>query len=247
MKKLSLWWILCVVLVLQSCVLKEDIHVSTNGKIDYKMEIDYGQLVSNLGQDEVERMLSESGGFINQKPVTVLEFFKNNSNANVQNQKELDSLMQANPELEKIFKTVEIGSVLKGSQANTFFEFKSKNIKEFNQTLKGLSTLSEIGSTQSNKLDDPTAWLNNTSSYSFDKNTFQRKVDLQKQTDYSKSKASGTNMMQYQITVSFDKRIKKVSYPDALLSQDGKSFTKTFELSDILNNPSILEYSVELH
>lgn len=245
MRKFFLWYGLCLLLVLQSCVLKEDIYVSNSGEVDYKMEIDYHQLVENFGSAEVEKMLDQSGGFINQEPVTILEFFKESNKDKPEGQKELDSLMQSNPELKKIFNTVEIASVLKPEQANTYFEFKSKNIADFNQTLKSLLALSELGNSAQTNSNDPLSWINKNSIYSLHKNVFKREIDLG-EVD-TKMDGANLNMMQYEIKVSFDKRIKKVSYPDALLSQDGKSFIKTFDLTQVLNDPSVLQYSVELH
>lgn len=53
-------------------------------------------------------------------------------------------------------------------------------------------------------------------------------------------------MFSYKMKVNFEQPIKSVSYSDALISQDGKSFVKEFKMSDIIANPKILEYKVEL-
>jgi hypothetical protein len=92
--------------------------------------------------------------------------------------------------------------------------------------------------------------------YNFDGKVFRRLVSITNQTELQKTKDQFTNsntlykaqklMQSYVLRYHFPRKIKAVSNEKAVISEDQKSLTVEFQLSDCLQNPEMTNLEVVL-
>ncbi|MHC5354013.1 hypothetical protein ACYSNX_07500 [Myroides sp. LJL115] len=232
---------------MQSCQLKEEIKVNKKGEIDYTYLVDFSAMVDMMGQSAVEKMVSESKDFFNQPPVS-LEQVLASKGADEKSKEQLDSIYKVHPNLKQLAKKVKMSAVMQENTGQIYFTFKSDNYKQLNEDIRDLQQIFQAdnsGNSQGSANDQ--MWVTTASEYFYNQKKFTRKLPTQADQQLSQelSTMGNINMMEYQIKMSFDQVIKSVSYPEARISSDGKSFTHIFSLQQVFENPKVLEFEVE--
>ncbi|WP_413533757.1 hypothetical protein [Empedobacter brevis] len=105
-------------------------------------------------------------------------------------------------------------------------------------------------------VDNPLA-LMTTSSYTYDGKSFSKTIDAEKFSkdfkeqsfDNDQERANYLGMLKqikFKYKYTFPRKIKSLSIPDAMFTSDGKTFIKEYTLDEIINNPSLGNFKVEL-
>lgn len=249
MKKVYLLLVGAVVLF-QSCVMKEDIHVNKKGEVNYQFNINFSELMKMApeGKASMGKDAEKAVDFFNGEEVTIDQYLDAILLKEENKEFKKDSLKSAHPEIFKNLETLRLQFTLNDSIGDLNFKLDAKNVEELNNSLTGLEQIGHLV-----EKSDPNVKQNmsinsaisDNTYYEFEKNIFERKI----KTTESNKKQETTGMEEmfsYVMTVSFDKPIKSVSYKDAEISKDGKSFTKKLSMGEIIKNPSVLAYKVEL-
>ena len=240
-------------LMLQSCVLKEEMHLSKQGKVDYVYDFDFSDLLKSMPMKdaESEKMLKAFKAK-NGKKISLKEFLEITLSAEKGGKVNKDSIMEANKELLSKAKNIFVRATMTEKVGKVEFLIKAKNLEEFNQSL----TVFDSFITNLNKLDskkeegDKAFEFLLPSHYSLEENVFKRIVEgkeVRKENDSVANDPFGGMgaFFAYKMKVSFDNKIKSVSYEDAVISKDKKAFEVEFSMLDISKNPKLLEYTVE--
>ena len=93
--------------------------------------------------------------------------------------------------------------------------------------------------------------------YAYDGKSFSKSIDEEKflkdydttdlETEEEKNIYFGMlKQIKFKYKYTFPKRIKSLSIEDAMFTQDGKSFTKEYSLEDLINKPSVGDFTVVL-
>jgi len=104
--------------------------------------------------------------------------------------------------------------------------------------------------------DNPMAMMTS-STYAFDGKSFSKTIDAEKFSkdfdkqnfDNDEEKAIFLGMLKqikFKYKYTFSKKIKSLNITDAMFTLDGKTFIKEYTLEEILNNPSLGNFKVEL-
>lgn len=233
--------------MLQSCVTTEEVTVKKEGNITYAMDMDFSELLqtmptANATSGDVKKALD----LINGEELSVEQLLDISLLESKNPEKKKDSILKANPDLLKKTENIRMRVMMNDSVGNIALKVIAKSANDLNTSLKNLDQLSALGESNGKKMDAP-AFVK-ASVFETKKKSFSRKVEVKVEELKNSMGEMGqmAAMFTYKIKVNFDQPIKSVSYQDALISQDGKSFVKTFKMSEIIDNPRILEYTVEL-
>lgn len=240
-------------LMFQSCVTTEEIHVKNTGEMTYNLGFDFSEMLQSV-PDKSAMMKGKEGmlELINGKELTTEQLMDIVAANDVHAAKKRDSILAVNPNYFKDTENLRVKMLLKDEVGKLDLKVLAKDATDLNSSIKKLKEISQSAKEEgkkgkANRTEIPTFVEN--SKYEFAKNVFTRKVDIPKNEEgdiKTESMGSMGQMFVYEIKVTFDKPIASVSLQDAKVSTDGKSFTKRFTLIDVIQNPKILEYKVEL-
>ena len=231
----------------QSCVTTEEVTVKKEGAITYAMDMDFSELLktmpnANATSGDVKKALD----LINGEELSVAQLIDISLLESKNPEQKKDSILKANPDLLKNTENLRMRVMMNDTIGNIGLKIIAKNAEDLNNSLVNLEKLSALGEGEGKKLDAPE--FVKQSKFEWKKKTLQRSISV-KSEDISKGlgeMGQMAAMFTYRIKVNFEQPIKSVSYQDAMISQDGKSFVKEFKMSDIINDPKVLEYKVEL-
>ncbi len=234
--------------MLQSCVTTEEVTVKKDGAITYAMDMDFSELLQTMpsANGGMSGDVKKALDLINGEELSVDQLLDISLLESKNPEQKKDSILKANPDLLKKTENLRMRVMMNDSIGNIGLKVIAKNASELNTSLANLKELSALGEGNGKKLDAPEFVKHST--YDWKKKTLQRTISV-KPEDAAKSlgeMGQMAAMFTYRIKVSFEQPIKSVSYQDAMISQDGKSFVKEFKMSDVIANPKILEYKVEL-
>lgn len=234
-------------LMFQSCVTTEEVTVKKEGSISYVLETDFSELLqampdANTTSAKVKKALN----MINGEELSVerlLDIGLLESQNGVQKK---DSILKANPNLLKKTENLRIRIMMNDTIGNIALKVTAKNAEELTASLVNLEALTALDESNTKKIDAPEYMKK--SKFEWRKKMFQRTVSVKPEDAQSDLGEMGqmVSMFTYRIKVNFEQPIQSVSYQDALISQDGKSFVKEFKMSEIIANPKVLEYEVKL-
>lgn len=239
-------------LFFQSCVMTEEMNVKSKEEFEFNFSVNFSELMQSAG--ELKSMTNGANGFIDLisgKELSLEELLElslmKEENAAIKK----DSILKADADFFEATKNIRMQATLNDSIGDITFKFKAKGVEELNKTIKRFKQLEEKTASLNNaKKENPmggTPMFLDNAEYSFKKNTFERKVNVTaKKEEVQKEVGGMEGFFTYKIIVNFDKPIKSVSYDDAEISEDGKSFTKTFSLLELMEDTRLLEYKVEL-
>ena len=235
----------CFVLAtLTSCTLTENIYVNDNGTGKFSVDMDGSSLMAmagdQLGPDAKKNIDST---------FTFKQLFEEKK----------DSIAKLSPEAQKELKKLEnfVVNTKMNSEKKEFLMTIStdfKNVNELQDALQSLSALQRLegGASAATPFGKGLGDNNSKLTYTYDGKKFTRKAVIDKQKVAEKAKDSTADMSKmifassnYIIKYHFPKKIKKVSNPNALFSEDRKSITIQYPFTDYMENPDKLNFDVE--
>jgi uncharacterized protein YfiM (DUF2279 family) len=232
---------------LTSCTFTENIYVNDNGTGKYAIDLD-GSALMEMAGDQVGSQMGADGKKSIDSTFTFKQLFADKK----------DSIAKMSPEAQKELKKLEnfVVNTKMDAEKKQFLmtlstDFKSVgDLQDILQSMNAIQKL-ETGSNPSTPL--PAGLGDNKSklSYTYDGKKFIRKavIDKQKLAEKVKDSADMSKMIfassNYIIKYHFPKRIKKVSNPNALFSDDRKSITIQYPFTDYMENPDKLNFEVE--
>lgn len=235
----------CFVLAtLTSCTLTENIYVNDNGTGKFSVDMDGSSLMAMAG-DQL--------GYDTKKNIDSTFTFKQLF------EEKKDSIAKLSSEAQKELKKLEnfvVNTKMNGEKKEFLMTISTdfKNVNELQDALQSLSALQRLegGANASTPFGKGLGDNNSKLSYTYDGKKFTRKAVIDKQKVAEKAKDSTADMSKmifassnYIIKYHFPKKIKKVSNPNALFSEDRKSITIQYPFTDYMENPDKLNFDVE--
>lgn len=248
MKKLFLP-VFIILISLTSCTFTENITIDDNGSGNYSVDMDGSALMAMAG-DQIAQSMGESNAKNVDTTFTFKQLFEEKK----------DSIaklpLETQQELKKL-EDLEINMKVNSEQKQLMFAIKSdfKQVNELQDLMRTFNTLQKLDkkSNQENPLGMGGDIFKNNSEvkYSYSAKKFSRNVVLvPKEVNEIQEDSTGMYKMifassTYKLNYHFSKRIKKVSNPNALFSEDRKLVTIQYPFTDYMENPKKLELIVE--
>lgn len=243
MKKIYLLF-LGIALTLQSCVTKEEIHVKDNGAVEYIFNVNFTELLSSVpdkkeifkGSADKLELLSGQEFSIDQ--ILDLAMLNEKNGAHKK-----DSILKANKALFDSTKNIRFMTNLNDSLNDFNIKISARDVSELNTSLMNIQKISEEAKKLEGNSKSPNFMVE--SKYNLTSKVFERKVIAKEKAKKENSMGGMEAMFQYFLIAKFERPIKSVSFKDAKISSDGKSFEKIFSMLEIMDDPKVLEYTVE--
>lgn len=236
-----------LIAALTSCTFTENIYINDNGTGKFSVDLD-GSVLMEMAGDQIGNQMGADAKKEIDSSFTFKQLFDEKK----------DSIAKLSPEVQKELKKLEnfvVNTKMSAEKKQFLMTLSSdfKNVNEMQDILQTLSTLQKLeGGAAATPLGS--GFGNNYSnlSYSYDGKKFTRKavIDTQKKAQKPKDSAGDMSKMMfasssYVIKYHFPKKIKKVSNPNALFSEDRKSITIQYPFTDYMENPDKLNFDVE--
>ncbi|MFZ0596953.1 MAG: hypothetical protein WAM46_08215 [Flavobacterium sp.] len=233
---------------LTSCTVTENMYVNDNGNGKFSVDIDGSSLMAMAGDQLGDQMGADAKKNID-STFTFKQLFEEKK----------DSIAKLSPEIQKELKKLEnytVNTKMNGEKKEFLMAFSTdfKNVNELHDVLQSLSALQKLEGAGSPATPFGNGLGNNNSnlSFTYDGKKFTRKSVIDKQKLAAKAKDSSADMSKmifasssYTIKYHFPKKVKKVSNPGALFSEDRKSITIQYPFTDYMENPDKLNFDVE--
>ena len=232
---------------LTSCTFTENIYVNDKGTGKFSLDMD-GSALMEMAGDQVGSQMGASAKKDIDSTFTFKQLFEEKK----------DSIAKMSPELQKELKKLEnfVVNTKMSTEKKQFLMVLStdfKNVNELQDVLQAASTLQKLDGAGSQTSAFSSSFENNsTLSYTYDGKKFSRKAIIEKPKADGKTADSGADMSKmifsssnYIVKYHFPKKIKKVSNPNALFSDDRKSITIQYPFTDYMENPDKLNFDVE--
>lgn len=236
-----------LVATLTSCTFTENIYVNDNGTGKFSVDLDGSSLMAMAGDQIGSQMGAEAKKDID-STFTFKQLFEEKK----------DSIAKLSPEMQKEFKKIEnfvVHTKMSSAKKEFLMTFSTdfKNVNELQDILQTLSTFQKLDKSGAAAPFGGDFGNNNSKlSYTYDGKKFTRKAIVDKQKLAEKVKDSTADMSKkifssstYILKYHFPKKIKKVSNPDALFSEDRKTITIQYPFTDYMENPDKLNFDVE--
>lgn len=234
--------------ILTSCTFTENIYVNDNGAGKFSVDMDGSSLMAMAGDQIGSQMLAEG-----KKDIDSTFTFKQ-----ILEEKK-DSIAKLSPETQKELKKLEniVVYTKMSTEKKEFLMTLSndfKNVNELQDLLQTLNTLQKLEQGAGASTPFGGDFMNNNSklSYSYNAKKFIRKVVVDQQKVAEKAKDTAADMSKmifassnYILKYHFPKKIKKVSNPGALFSEDRKTITIQYPFTDYMENPDKFNLEVE--
>jgi len=231
----------------QSCVTTEEMSVKKEGSIEYTLDMDFSELLKAMPMENTSsKEMKKALDLLNGEELTVEQILDLSLLDSKNAEQKKDSILKANPDLLKKTENLRLRVMMNDSVGNIALKILAKNATDLNVSLENLETLSALGESNAKKMEAPE--FIRKSKFEWKKKAFKRTIDVKPE---ELQKGLGdlgqmAAMFTYRIKVHVEQPIKSVSYQDAVMAKDGKSFVKTFKMSDLVANPKLLEFTVEL-
>ncbi|MFC0778923.1 hypothetical protein [Flavobacterium sp. HJSW_4] len=232
-----------LIATLTSCTFTENIYINDNGTGKFAVDMD-GSPIMEMAGDQIAGQMGE-----NKKDIDTTFTFKE-----VFAEKK-DSIAKLSPETQKELKKLEnyVVSTKISSEKKVFLMNMATDFKNVNELQDILQTLGTLQKLEGGKNPMGSGFGDNGSklSYTYDGKKFTRKavVDQQKAVKPQDAEGDMSKMMfassSYIVKYHFPKKIKKVSNPTAVFSDDRKSITIQYTFTDYMENPDKLNFDVE--
>ncbi|MDR7212330.1 hypothetical protein [Flavobacterium piscis] len=239
-----------LIAILTSCTFTENIYVNDNGTGKFSVDMDGSSLMAMAGDQLGDQMGADAKKNID-STFTFKQLFEEKK----------DSITKLSPEAQKELKKLEnfVVSTKMNAEKKEFLMTLStdfKNVNELQDILQTLSTLQKLekgtGSAAATAFGEGFGNNNTKLNYTYDGKKFTRKavIDTQKLAEKANDTAPDMSKMifassNYILKYHFPKKIKKVSNPNALFSEDRKTITIQHTFTDYMDNPDKLNFEVE--
>lgn len=235
---------------LTSCTFTENIYVNDNGTGKFSVDMDGSSLMAMAGDQIGNQMGADTNKNID-STFTFKQLLEEKK----------DSIAKLSAEEQKELKKLEnfVVNTKMNAEKKEFLMTLStdfKNVNELQDILQTLSTLQKLekGTIPGAATPFGDGFGNNNSklSYTYNGKKFTRRavIDTQKLVEKAKDTAPDMSKMifassNYILKYHFPKKIKKVSNPNALFSEDRKTITIQYPFTDYMENPDKLNFDVE--
>jgi hypothetical protein len=243
-KLLSFFFLLAT---LTSCTFTENIYVNDNGSGKFSVNMDGSALMEMAGDQIGSQMGADAKKDID-STFTFKQLFEEKK----------DSIAKLSPETQKELKKLEnfvVDTKMSSAKKQFLMTLSTdfKNVNELQDILQTMGTLQKLeGGASANPMGSGFGDNNSKLSYTYDGKKFTRKAVIDEQKRAAKAKDSAADMSKmifassnYILKYHFPKKIKKVSNPNALFSDDRKSITIQYTFTDYMENPDKLNFDVE--
>lgn len=235
-----------LIATLTSCTFTENITINDNGTGKFSVDMD-GSALMEMAGDQIGNQMGADAKKDIDSTFTFKQLFEEKK----------DSIAKLSPEAQKEIKKLENFIVhtkmsTEKKQFQMIFSTDFKNVSEMQDILQTASALQKLEG--SSTAGNPLGNLGNNSklSYAYDGKKFTRTAVIQKPKDGEKAADPNADMSKmvyasstYVVKYNFPKKIKKVSNPNALFSDDRKSITIQYPFTDYMENPDKLNFEVE--
>lgn len=232
---------------LTSCTFTENIYINDNGTGKFSVDMDGSALMSMAG-DQLGAQLGAGKKNEIDSTFTFKQLFEAKK----------DSIAKLSPEAQKEIKKLEnfvVTTKMSSEKKQLLMTLATdfKNVNELQDILQTASTMQKLeGGANASPLGSGFGDNNSKLNYFYDGKKFTRKAVIDKQKLAEKVKDTAADMSKmvyassnYIVKYHFPKKIKKVSNPDALFSDDRKSITIQYSFTDYMDNPDKLNFDVE--
>lgn len=236
-----------LIATLTSCTFTENITINDNGSGKFSVDLDGSSMMAMAGDQLGEQMGADAKKDMD-STFTFKQLFEEKK----------DSIAKLSPEMQKELKKIEnfVVHTKMSSEKKEFLMTLStdfKNVNEMQDILQTISTLKKLeGGTGMNPLGSNFGDNKSKLNYTYDGKKFTRKAIMDKQKLTEKANDSAPDMSKmifassnYVVKYHFPKKIKKVSNPNALFSEDRKTITIQYPFTDYMENPDKLNFDVE--
>lgn len=233
---------------LASCTFTENIYVSDNGTGKFSLDMDGSALMAMAGNQ-----IGDQLGANNKKNMDSTFTFKQLL------ADKGESISKLSPEVQSEIKKLEdlVVNIKVNEEKKEFlmtFSEDFKKVNDLHDILQSVNTLQKLvgGADASTPFVGGLGNNNSKVSFNYDGKKFTRKATVDKQKQAEKVKDTTAEMSKmvfasstYVLKYHFPKRIKKVSNPTALFSEDRKTITIQYPFTDYMENPDKLNFDVE--
>ncbi|MFH6963767.1 hypothetical protein ACHRVK_15320 [Flavobacterium plurextorum] len=246
MKLLKLLSFSFLLAFLTSCTFTESIYINDNGTGKFSVDMD-GSALMEMAGDQIGNQMGADAKKDIDSSFTFKQLFEEKK----------DSIAKLSPEVQKELKKLESFAVhtKMNSEKKQFLMTLStdfKNVNELQDILQTANVLQKLeGGAGASPLGNGIGNNNSVLTYTYDAKKFTRKaiIDPKKVAEVVKDSTGMSKMMfassTYVVKYHFPKKIKKVSNPNALFSEDRKTITIQYPFTDYMENPDKLNFEVE--
>lgn len=249
MKKIYLGILIAFVTLFTSCQFTENIYINEDGS---------GKVSFNMDGSELMEMMGDEMGKEDEKAIDSTMSFKEMFD------EKRDSISKLSKEEQAKLKSLEpfnMHMVMNAKEKQMKFDIFAdfKNVDQLQDMFTAMNTAGNMDkskNSQASQAGNPLASLGSegitSTNYSFKNNVFKRRVDILDKTkvDSLYQNLGQAKMMfsasNYTLSYHFPRKIKSVSLENAVISEDGKSFTAEINFMEYIQNPKVLDVEVEL-
>ena len=231
-------------ITITSCQFTEEITFNKNGSGNYKLSVDMGGMMGAMEglkeNDTVKKEYEKVDSLIFIKDI--LESHKDSiSKLSVTEKESLEAIKDLKMHIQM---DEEKGKMLMD------FILDFENVSDLDNIKQKVEKAQQL---QDNKGEEGKTVENHIINYSFSKKFFERKVIMknlssEEQELYEKNKKK-TNMFlsgsTYKLVYHFPRTIKKVTYSEAVLSENKKTMTIEIPMDSVISNPQLLDFKVK--
>ncbi|MBS1669510.1 MAG: hypothetical protein JST58_19210 [Bacteroidetes bacterium] len=257
MKLIRILFVATFLIFLSSCVeINEDININKNGSGEYSMNMDMSKLLelmqNYLGKEEMQKQIPQ-----NKMDTTIhfRSFVDTATNISLEKKallREGKLHMDMNID-EKIFKTDMHFPFKNMGQLEQLYSSMGDGSLGTGQLLKGLAPGKNDSSASDSQQSPDFGQFNNIYTFTSRNGFLSRKVNTEKfnalkeSAQYAQMKQAGDMGMEipYTVTIHLPKPAKSVGNSLAKLSDDKKTVTIKYNLTELLDHPEKFEYSIE--
>ncbi|WP_281636075.1 hypothetical protein [Flavobacterium marginilacus] len=247
MKIYKLLFFTFLLTALTSCTFTENIYINDNGTGKFFIDVD-GSAFMGMAGDQLGSQMGAGAKNDIDSTFTFKQLFSEKK----------DSIAKLSTEAQKEIKKLEnfvVTTKMNAEKKQFLMTIATdfKNVNELQDILQTAGTLQKLeGGSSINPLGSGLGDNNSKLSYTYDGKKFSRKavINQQKVTEKVKDSAADMSKMIYSssnyiMKYHFPKKIKKISNPNALFSDDRKSVTIQYSFTDYMENPDKLNFDVE--
>ena len=232
-----------LLLMLTNCSFTEEVHINNDGSGSYNFKIDMSEMMAEMKDMGTKDTLKES------KSIDTTFIFKD-----ILEEKK-DSIAQLSEE--------DQASLMAIADMNLHMQVddeKGKMLMSFGMDFKDISNIKNIEEKLSkamavNKKRDNAPMMNKSNvTFKFDgkkfiRKTIPKKLTNEEENEVDKSIEQSGSFLEgsmYKLIYHFEKKIKSVSYKDAIISKNGKTLTIEVPMDSLIKHPTLLDFELKL-
>lgn len=245
----NIWLVtLLTTFLFTSCNMYQDVTFKENGAVSYKMMVDMTemmQMAPNAAESLGEKGLNKD------TTVSLIDFIKDNAKKDKKElSKEQLSLLK---DVENLFLQVTTGEDNSEFKFSIFGDFSdADDLNKSLAAMKEYDTLMEDKKDKKKKNDMFSSLANSDITFKWDGKTMQSimKSEKNEEEELSDKDISLMNSMfsggKAKISYHFPQRVKNVSNPDAVFSQDGKTVILNYSFTEMLKSAANQNITIEV-